>query len=167
MFDIFWKLRGVLREQVAAAPAASNSAERSLGAKRANLPDLEDYEDKQEAMSVCEALELGMNQLHEAGCAIYKKYRYNQVVVDNFLGDEFVGAERKQPLKKRMTTSVKEVHKLTAQALKAVGNARGPLAKKSRRGRGGNWKQHARQGSSLPPGFEIPKISCRGAARRR
>ncbi len=91
-------------------------------------------------MFVCEALELGLNQLHEAGCALYIKYRYNQAVVDIFLGHEFVGVERKQPLKERMATSVKEVHKLTAQVLKAVGNAGGPFAKKSRRGRGSEWK---------------------------
>ena len=30
LFDIFWKLRGVLREQAAAAPAASNSAKNRL-----------------------------------------------------------------------------------------------------------------------------------------
>ncbi len=72
------------RDQAAGAPVARNSAERSLGVKRANLPDPEDYEDKLEAMSVCEALELGLNQLHEAGCALYIKYRYNQAVVDFF-----------------------------------------------------------------------------------
>ena len=83
-------------------------------------------------------MELGLNQLHEAGCAIYIKYRYNQVVLDNFLGDEFVDAERKQPLKKGMAISVKEVQKLTAQALKAVGNAGGPFAKASMKGRGGS-----------------------------
>ena len=48
-----------------------------------------------EDVSDCEALELGINHLHEAGCALDIKYRYNQVVVDNFLGDEFVSAERK------------------------------------------------------------------------
>ncbi len=58
-----------------------------------------------------------------------------QAIVDNFLGDEYVEAERKQPLKERMATSVKEVHKLSAQAQKVVGNAGGPFAKKSRRGR--------------------------------
>jgi len=51
--------------------------------------------------------------LHEVGCALYIKYRYNQVVIDNFLGYEFVGAERKQLLKERMSTFVKEVQKLT------------------------------------------------------
>ncbi len=49
--------------------------------------------------------------------------------------DEFVWAERKQPLKERMATSVKEVQKLPAQAQNAVGNAGGPFAKKSRRGK--------------------------------
>ena len=130
--------------------------------KRANLPDPEDYEDKLEAMSVCEALELGLNQLHEVGCALYIKYRYNQAVVDNFLGDEFVGAERKQPLKERMATSVKEVQKLTAHAMKAVGNAGGPFAKKSRRGRGSGWKQAAKNGGAIPPGFEKLKPAAGG-----
>ena len=106
-------MRGILREQAAAAPAATNATDKSLGFKRANLLDPEDYEEKLEALSVCEALELGMNQLHEVGCALYIKYRYNEVVVDNFQGGEFVGAERKQPLKERISTFVKEVQKLT------------------------------------------------------
>ena len=42
-------------------------------------------------------------------------------MVDIFLGDEFVGAEMKQPLKKRMDTSVKEVKKLTAQRCRQWG----------------------------------------------
>jgi len=56
-----------------------------------------------------------------------------------------------------MVTSVKEVHKLVAQALKAVGNAGEPFAKKSRRGRGSGWKQQAKHGTFIPPGFEKPK----------
>ncbi len=86
-------------------------------------------------MTVCQALELGLNQLHEVGFALYIKHMCNQAVVDNYLGDKYVGAERKQPLKERMATSVKEVQKLSAQAHKAVGNAGGPFAKKGRRGR--------------------------------
>ena len=39
---------------------------------------------------------------------------YNHAVVDNFLGDEYVGAEQKQPLTERMMTSVKRVEKLVA-----------------------------------------------------
>jgi hypothetical protein len=61
-----------------------------------------------------------------------------------------------------MATSVKEVQKLSAHAMKIVGNAGGPFAKRSKRGRGGNWKQPARQCSSLPPGFEKPKPAARG-----
>ncbi len=109
MLGIFLKVRGVLREQAKLAPMPSNAAERALTAKRANLPDPEDYDAKLEAMTVCLALELGMNPLHEVGCAIYIRHMYNQAVVDTFLGDEYVGAERNQPLKDRMTTSVKEV----------------------------------------------------------
>ncbi len=50
-----------------------------------------------------------MNQLHEASCALYIRHRYNQAVVDNLMGDEHVGAERKHPLTEWMATSVKEV----------------------------------------------------------
>ena len=142
LFDIFWKLREAIRQQSAAAPDASNTAERALGVKRANLPDPEEFEDKLEAMTVCQSLELGLNQLHEAGCALYIRHRYNQAVVDNFLGDEYAGAERKQPLKERMAASVKEVQKLSQAVKTAVGIAGGPYAGKSRKGdRGGsNWK---------------------------
>ncbi len=164
LFEIFWKLREVLRQQAAAAPDANNSAERALGVKRANLPDPEEYEDKLEAMTVCQALELGLNQLHEAGCALYIRHRYNQAVVDNFLGDEYVGAERKQPLKERMAASVKEVQKLSQAAKTAVGIAGGPYAGKSRKGGrgGGNWKQPAKQPGGLPPGFDKPKPAAGG-----
>jgi hypothetical protein len=58
---MFWKLRGVPRDHASTSTAASNSTERALGVKRANLPDPENYEDKLEAMSVCESLELGLN----------------------------------------------------------------------------------------------------------
>ncbi len=61
LFDIFWELRGVLKEHVATSPAANKSAESSLGVKRANLPDPEVSEEKLEAMAVCEASELGLN----------------------------------------------------------------------------------------------------------
>ena len=79
----------MLREQAEAAPVAANAAERALGVRRTNLPDPNDFEERLEAMTVREVLELGLNQLHEAGCALYIKYRYNQAVVDNFLRDEF------------------------------------------------------------------------------
>jgi hypothetical protein len=42
--------------------------ERALGVKRANLLDPDKYADKLEAMTVCHALELRLNQLHEAAC---------------------------------------------------------------------------------------------------
>ena len=55
---------------------------------------------------------MGLNQLHEVVCALYIRHKYNQAVVDNFVGDEYVGSERKLPLKERIATSVKEVQKL-------------------------------------------------------
>ncbi len=93
---------------------------------------------------------------------MYIKYKYNQAVVDVFLGDEFVGAERKQLLKERMATSVKEVQKQTTQALKAVGNAGGPFGEKRKRARGSGWKQPAKQGGAIPPGYEKLKPAAGG-----
>jgi hypothetical protein len=157
-FEIFWKLREVIRQQAAAAPDADNAAERSLGVKRANLPDPEESEDKLKTMTVCQVLDLGLNQLHEASCAMYIRHMYNQVVFDNFLGDEYVGAERKQPLKERMAASVKEVHKLSHQAKDVVGIAGGPFAGKSKKGGRGKTKQQG----ALSPGFEKPKPAAGG-----
>jgi len=53
--------------------------------------------------------------------------------LDNFVGDEFVGAERKLPLKDMMATSVKEAQKLSAQAKSAVGLAGAPFTGKASR----------------------------------
>ncbi len=49
---------------------------------------------------------------------------------ENFIGDDFFGADRKLPLKERMRASIKEVEKLSAQAKVAVGKAGGPFPKK-------------------------------------
>ena len=61
--------------------------ERALGVKKANLPDPDDYAYKLEAI----------------------RHKYNQAVDYNFVGDEYLGSERKLPLRERMTTSVKKV----------------------------------------------------------
>ena len=114
LYDILRKLRTMVRDQATMAPDASNVPERALGVKRANMPDTDDYADKLEAMTVCQSLEFGLNQLHEAACALYIRHKYNQIVVDYFVGDEHMGSERKLPLKERMTTSEKEVQKLSA-----------------------------------------------------
>ncbi len=45
-----------------------------------------------------------MNQLDEGDCALFIRHKYNQVVVDNFVGNEFLGAERKLSLKDKMAT---------------------------------------------------------------
>ena len=112
LFDIFGKLRTMARGQAAAAPDASNVSERALGVKRVNLPDPVDFADKLKAMPLCQMLELGLNQLHEAACALYIRHKYNQAAMDNFVGDEYVGSERKLPLKEKISSSVKEVQKL-------------------------------------------------------
>jgi hypothetical protein len=89
VLDIFLKLRNMLRKQAEAAPTAQNKAKRSLGVKRAKLLDPEDYDDKMEDMSVFKTLELVMNELYEATCALYIRHQYNPAVVENFLGDKF------------------------------------------------------------------------------
>ena len=58
------------------------------------------------------------------------RHKYNQTVVDNFVGDEYVGSEGKRPLKERMATSVKEVQKLSPQTKAAVGVAGGTFSGK-------------------------------------
>jgi hypothetical protein len=42
LFDILWKMWGMVRDQAAAAPDAANVAERAYGVRRANLPEPED-----------------------------------------------------------------------------------------------------------------------------
>ena len=140
---MFFKLRGLLSDQAEVAPTAMHEAERSKGGKRASLPDPEDYDDKLEAMSVCATLELGLIELHEAASALYIRHIYNPTAVENFLGDEFFGADRSTPMKERMRTSVKEVQKLSAQAKAAVGNAGSPFGGKTakRHKAKGQWKQ--------------------------
>jgi hypothetical protein len=53
-------------------------------------------------------------------------HKYNSVVAENFVGDEFFGADRKRGMKTRMRAYVKEVHKLSADVKKAVGVLGGP-----------------------------------------
>ena len=52
MYDIFWKLRTMVRDQAATAPDASNAAKRAPGVRRANLSDPDDYAERLEAMSI-------------------------------------------------------------------------------------------------------------------
>jgi hypothetical protein len=66
-----------LKEEANLAPDQSNEAERVEGVRRANLPDPDDYEEMLAAASACEALELGLNEIHEASCALYIKHKYN------------------------------------------------------------------------------------------
>ena len=60
-------------------------------------------------MTFCESLELGLNELREANCALYIRNKYNQAVVDAFPIDEYFGAIRSVILKDRMRTAVKTV----------------------------------------------------------
>jgi hypothetical protein len=56
---------------------------------------------KMKALSVCGTLELGLNEVNEAVCALYIRHHYNPAVVENFLGDEFFGANRAATMKER------------------------------------------------------------------
>ncbi len=109
-----------------------------------------------EAMSVCNTLKLGLNELHEAASTLYIRHIYNPTVVENFLGDEFFGADRSAPMKERMRTSLKEVQKLSAQAKAAVGNAGGPFGGRTpkRPKVKGQWKQQPARGTYVPQGYE-------------
>jgi len=74
-------------------------------------------------MIICRALELGINQMNEAGATFYVMHKYNAAVAENFDGDEFFGADRKLDMKAMMRASVEEIQKLSADAKKAVGSA--------------------------------------------
>ncbi len=74
---IFWKLRDQLRDEANLAPNASNEPERAEGVKRVNLPDPEDCDEKLEARIGGDALELGLNEVDEAACALYTRHKYN------------------------------------------------------------------------------------------
>ena len=92
--------------------------------------------------------------MHEAACAHYIRHKYNQAVVNNFVGDVYVGSERKLSLMERMATSVKEVQKQSAHATAAVGVTGGPFSGKKKGRRGGDSLRGARgsQGELSAPG---------------
>ena len=88
--------------------------------------------------------------------------------MENFVGDEYAGSERKLPLKERMATSVKEVQKLSTHANAAVSVAGGPFSGKNKgRGVGCDFKQPAAKGGSLPLGFDKPKAATGEQAGKR
>jgi hypothetical protein len=108
--DIFWKLRKSLREQAEVAPNAHNVAERALGFRRRNLPNpAAEYNKLMKERTICQALDLGIDQLNEAGSGLYIQHEYNSAVSENFVGDEFFGADRKLDTKDMMRAFVKEV----------------------------------------------------------
>ncbi len=117
-------------------------------------------------MTICQAIELGINMMNEAVAALYVQHKYNSAVADNFAGDEFFGADRKLDMKARMKAFVKEVQKLSADAKKAVGATGGPAfgagARRPwppRRNRGGGAGGGDR---SLPSGFAKPGANAPG-----
>jgi hypothetical protein len=163
--DMFWKLRASIKEQALLLPLApENALERRSEVRRACLPEPDKYDEELEAMTDCQAVELGLNQLNEAASVFYIRHKYNKVVEENFVGDDFFGADRKLPLKDRMRASVKELQKLSAQAKAAVGNAGGPFPKKApsrlnpRKGATPSKPSNPRrEKSELPPGFRKSK----------
>jgi hypothetical protein len=110
-------------------------------------------------------LELGINQINEAGAALYVHHKYNSAVDEKFVEDEFFGVDRKLDMKARMRASVKEIRKLSADAKKAVGVAGGPSyrasGKKNRR-RGNRVGSAGGGDRSLPPGFAKPAANVPG-----
>jgi hypothetical protein len=93
------------------------------------------------------------------------QHEYNSVVAENFMGNEFFGADRKLDMKARMRASVKEVQKLSEDAKKAVGVTGGPSygASGKRNRRRGNRAGSAGGGDrSLPPGFAKPAANVPG-----
>ncbi len=92
----------------------------------------------------------------EPGDALYVHHKYSSAVAENFVGDEFFGADRKLDMKTRIRASVKEAQKLSADAKKAVGVAGGPSygAPGKRNKKRGNRAGLALGGDrSFPPGF--------------
>ncbi len=149
----------------------SNALERRPGVRRACLPEPDKYDEALEAMSVCQAVELGLNQLNEAASALYIRHKYNKAVEENFTGDDFFGADRKLPLKDRTRTSVKEVQTVSAQSRAAVGDAGGAFPKRTP-GRPNPKKvpppfkpSAPRTEPEFPPGYVKPKLPVRPALK--
>jgi hypothetical protein len=97
------------------------------GAIRTNLPDPGDYEKKLAGMSASELVELGLNEIHEVACALYIKHTYILGVVDSFVGGEYFGEDMSNVLKDRMGQAVKELQKLSAASMAAIGNISSPF----------------------------------------
>jgi hypothetical protein len=109
-------------------------------------------------MTACELLELGLNKIHEAACALYIRHKYNKAIVtEAFDTDEYFGANMIVVFQERIETAMKTVHKLSAATEVAVGFAGGPFSgkgpKKSRGGKGYGARQHSHQGGGIFPGF--------------
>ncbi len=100
------------------------------------------------------------------------RHKYNKAVEENFVGDEFFGADRKLPLKDRMRASVKEVQKLSSQVRAALGDAGGAFPKRPP-GRPNPKKvpppnktpNPRREDSEFPPGYVKPKLPLRPALK--
>jgi hypothetical protein len=146
-----------VEEESEAALDEHNKAERAAGVRRNLLNPLE-FLEKLKGMTICQVLELGIYQMNEAGATLYVLHKYNATIAENFVKDEFFGADRKLDIKVRMKTSVKEVQKLSADANKAVGSAGGPTygaaGKRSRSSRRG-----ARSGSVAGGDRSFPPVS--------
>jgi len=99
----------------------------------ANKPDPDDYDEKLAAMTSSEALELGLKEVHEVACAFYIRHKYNQSVVEAFMGDEYFGANRSVVLRERTGRTVKTMQKVFAGAKAAVGITDGLFSEKAPR----------------------------------
>ncbi len=105
--NIFWQLREQMRDEANLTLDESNEAERAKGVKRANLHDPDDYDEKLAAMTTCESLGLGLNEIQETAYALDIMHKYNQAVVDAFTEDEYFGLDMAVVLKDKMGQAVK------------------------------------------------------------
>ena len=92
-------------------------------------------EEKWDAFSVKELLEMGLNNVHEAAHSLYIKHVYNGAVADTFLGDDLLGRDRTILVEERVDIVVKRVQKLTASSKATLGqSARGGITSGKRGG---------------------------------
>jgi hypothetical protein len=80
-----------------------------------------DFEEGLPTFSIRELLEVGLNEVHEQGLAVYLRHKCNGVVRDTFLRDEIFGGDRTVSVQESIDSSVKRVQKLSSAARATVG----------------------------------------------
>ncbi len=101
----------------------NGSGEPTPSVMLARLVPFKEMEQKWETFTVEEHLEMALNCVHEAAHSLYIKHVYNGAVAETFLGDALFGANRTIPVKERVDSAIKRVHKLTTAAKAAMGRS--------------------------------------------